>query len=211
MSLYNPNIPQFPYNSLAESQKNMLDNFQTLQSSFSVDHFPMDTASSASAYTGNHNIIHLKEQEDALQTGSGEISVYTKDAPGQTDQIFLRYQNNGQEFQYTNYQIYALNPTAIQTSYFTFLPGRILLYFGQFVNLGKQKGVLNLTPAVSTNVTSVSICPIGAAFKDAQKPSIGYIATDKGIYTGIEIKIGSTSNTGTINSPYFYLVTANVL
>jgi len=211
MTNYNPNTPQYPFSSLAESQENILKNFQSLQTTFSIDHIPMDTAASSSTYTGNHNIIHLKEQKDSLQTGNQEISVYTKNVEGQTDQIFLRYQNNGQEFQFTNYQIYALNATAIQTSFFTFLPGKILIYFGQCINLGKQKGILNLTPPIATNVISVSTCPIGVKFKDAEKPNIDYIIDTNGICSKIQFKISdSNNNTGTINSPYFYLITANI-
>lgn len=197
---YQPNTPQFPSDSLAESQKNFLANFQSLFTNFALDHVAMNTAVTA----GNHSVVHLIEQDNALQTDDQEISVYTKKAAGQTDQVFLRYQNNGQEIQYTNYQIYSIPSTQFSTRYFTFLPGRIIMYFGTFQNLPNL--IFNLKPTVAKDVISVSTTPIGTALRDAET-LVASDVTD----TKIQFHVNPRkSNAGTASSPYFYMIVANI-
>jgi hypothetical protein len=202
---FNPGVPENPSDELAISQPQLMNNFLQLYNYFLKNHLPIDAASGA----GNHTIIELLEQSNSKQTDVSEISVYTKDVEStgitdQTDQIFIRYQGNGQEFQYTNYQIYSIQPTPSQTSYFTFLPGRILIYFGTFQNL--PNNILSLFPPVATNIISVSTCPSGSATLKARadpiEPSGGFI-------TGLLMRIGL----GFFNQPApnsFYLIMANI-
>lgn len=153
---YNPGIP-LPKDKFNASQDQMLINFQTLYTAFSANHIPLDAVSGA----GNHTVIQLAEQEQSsqFQTNAGEISIYAKDVEGQTDQIFMRYQGNQKEFQVTNYQIYAIPPimngnTLVQSTYISFLPGNILVYFGE-VN---SSSVVKLIPAVCNNIVCALTC-----------------------------------------------------
>lgn len=197
---YNPNVPQNPSDSLAQSQPEMLANFLTLYNAFLVNHVSLDDITTA--LRGNHTIIELVEQDHSFQTDLGEISIYTKDVPGQTDQVFLKYQGNpGQEFQFTNYQIYSVN----STNFFTFLPGRNILYFGSFAAL--PNNILTLTPAIARVIISISFCPIGAASsRNNYKPWAGLVPSTTGFFNKI---IVNPAIIGRIVPPCFYMVMAN--
>lgn len=187
--VYNPKIPENPGSSIGKDQINFLNNFSTLYDAFLVNHVALDASSGA----GNHTIIELLEQENQFQTDQGEISFYSKLANGQSDQIFLRYQGNQTEFQYTNYQIYALEPTPAQIGFFTFLPGRILIYFGTIVVSFGMTRIFNmkLFPAIAKNIVSFNFCPRGAIpsfppFVTIQQPS------DDGIYSVLNLTPATT-------------------
>ena len=168
-----------------------------------TNHIPLDSASGA----GNHTMVQLLEQTNAQQTNAGEISVYTKDASDQTDQIFLRYQGNGQEFQFTNYQIYSIVPTALQTSYFTFLPGRVLLYFGTFIwTFGIPYQIINLIPPVALNIISVVSCSTGTT-TGLSKPYVIIPKPTNQYYKTIQLKMGPLQATP---PRIFYAIMANV-
>lgn len=191
---YNPNVPQFPGNSLASSQPKILDNFIQMYNKFLVNHVELNAGSTA----GNHTIVQLLEQDSGPETNLGELSIYTKDVPGQTDQLFLRRQNNGPEIQLTNYQIYVSGTT----NFFTFLPGKFIVYFGSFTTLENNK--LKLQPAVAKNITSVSSCPLGVAPKYKCNVSLESI---NGLFTGVIFQ-SSIFNTGP--PPSYYLIVGNL-
>ena len=144
---YNPNTP-ISTESFAQWQENFSENFTQLDTAFSANHVPLEAASNA----GNHNVIQLLEQASTRQTNVSEISVYTLDAPGQTDQLYMNIQ--GQEFQFTNYQIY---PLTQPNTYFTFLPGRLIVYFGLFSPIGNGSSQnLYLLPTIAKNIVSAN-------------------------------------------------------
>jgi hypothetical protein len=200
--VYQSNTPQFPDDSLDISQPQLLANFEVLYNVFKVNHIALDAVSGA----GNHSIIQLVEQGNSPQTDISEISVYTKDASSQTDEIFMRYQGNGTEFQFTNYQIYSLVQPINQTAFFTFLPGRILVYFGTFANL--PSNILNLNPPIATKIMSVSFCPTSAASLPRQgyKPNIRLIQNPQGYFTGMTVLPSTIFGI----PPCYYIVLANV-
>lgn len=196
--IYDANIPQFPSDGLATTQKQFLDNFEVLSSVFMANHISLESATTV----GNHIMTQLLEQALPIQTDLGDICAYTKDITDQTDQLFLRYQGNGQEFQYTNYQLYFINPT----TFFTFLPGRILVYFGNItVNQGTT-AVLNLQPAIAKNIVSLSFVynttntALGRPIATPLEPVGGFI-------TGIAVSSGNPI-IGLV--PFNYVILANV-
>ena len=153
---YSPNEPQ-PNDTLGESQPNFLNNFQSLYDAFLKNHVSLDDATLA----GKHKVIQLLEQPKAFQTGPGEFSVYSKDVDGQTDQIFMRYQGDGTEFQFTNYQLYALPQDPFSFRGFTFLPGKLLVYFGVFnATFGTpfQPFSYQLLPPIAKNIITMNFC-----------------------------------------------------
>lgn len=212
---YDPNIPEQLSDSLNETQPEFLNNFFTLYNIFAQNHKPLDDPS----VPGNHTVIQLREQALAQQTEVSEISVYTKNDIASTDQIFLRYQGNGQEFAYTCYQIYGLQPItdqkapqANQTPFFTFLPGRILLYFGTYQNTStssKDNINLKLYPPIATKIISVGASP---SFTNNTtffyKPQIALVQNKDGFFDNITIL--PAANDGKALSPGFYMVLANI-
>jgi hypothetical protein len=159
---YLPKVPTV-LQSFADWQPLFLDNFAALSNAFGVNHVPLEATSNA----GNHTIIQLLQQKSSQQTNVAEIAVYAKDVVGQTDQIFFKYQQNGQEFQFSNYQIYPITSTVTQISYFTFLPGGYIVYFGQVnpraPNIIQPNDKLFLQPAICTNIISVNLTPVNVS------------------------------------------------
>lgn len=165
--VYNSRVPQ-PENSIDEGQKDFLNNFSTLFNAFSNDHVPLNSVSGA----GNHSFARLVEQETGPATGTSEIALFSKMVQTQTDQLFYRSIGNAQELQYSNFQIYPLNPikdgkTILQVPYFTFLPGGIIVYFGE-VYPNKDPFPLILEPAICTVIFGVNI---GAIIDPLKFPS----------------------------------------
>ena len=176
--VYNPNVPQSPSQTLNDSQPDLLQNFQSIFNIFQLNHVSLTTPTTS----GNHTIVQLIELEDTPQTGPSEISVYVNKVAGQTDQIFLQFSGDGQEVQLTTYQIYSLSNSAPNT-YFTFLPGNIIVYFGSFVSLPNNQ--LILSPSVAKNIISMSFCPIGSTA--SYKPRVSLQAPINEFYKAINV------------------------
>lgn len=199
--LYNPNVPPMPETSFPDSQPLFLTNFLQLYNNFAVNHIPLDAATAA----GDHTIVELVEQPNSQQTPVSAINIYAKDVIGQTDQVFFRYQGNGQEFQYSNYQIYPVPVSGGVTMFFTFLPGGILVYFGSFTSLPANNN-LQLTPAVAKNIITVSFCPMGTN-NQLRKPKVVIPTPQNGYITSINV-----TNSQIFNSAppaCYFLVMAN--
>jgi hypothetical protein len=189
---YNPNIPQFT-DSYASWQTNFLSNFMQINTAFSVNHEPI-----SSTNAGNHTIIQLPEQENPVQTNINEISVYSKDVPGQTDQVFMKFPGINSEFQYTNYQIYPVNGPSTQTSYFTFLPGKVIVYFGQ--TTANNVKTIQLLPPVAKNIITVNLTNM--SLPNSQGTPISFTVTNNIVTT---VNLNRTSVTD-MN----YIVLANI-
>jgi hypothetical protein len=201
--MWNPNVPELPSDPLATSQPEILSNFATLFNAFLVNHISLAVGAGA----GNHSIVELVQQGAAFQTVLNEISAYTKNAPDQTDQLFLRYQGNGQEFQYSNYQIYSVAPQNGQIPFFTFLPGRILVYFGSFTQL--PNNTLFLYPGIAKTIFGISFCPsgpIGAA--PVYKPKIDLNPGNNGLFSSMQVT--NAVGVNQIAPPSFYIILANI-
>lgn len=200
---FDPLVPQEFSDSLAETQLPLMNNFFQLFQAFAQNHVSLDASSGA----GNHTIIQLSEIPFTTlpQTGVGEISIYSKFAVDQTDQVFLTYQGDGQEIQLTNYQIYTIDPTQPPLRFFTFLPGRVIVYFGTVLTQGLNSYDFILAPSPATNILALSFCPIKNNATIQFKPWANPIATPGG-FTTIRIQ----SSNGSPMSDYFYILVANI-
>ncbi len=167
MAEYDPNVPEFRSDSLKTTQQPLQDNFQALFNAFLVNHVSINDAVDT---PGNHTLINLIEQVQAIQTEVDEINIYSKDDPDTTDQLFFRYQGNGQEFQFTDYQIYSTPPVTdnkvVTTGFFTFLPGKVIVYFGSITGnrplIPITLVTLVLQPPIAKNIITISACSIGS-------------------------------------------------
>lgn len=180
---YNPNIPLRNQN-IAESQGNFLYNFMDLFDAFGKDHVALNAALNA----GNHNVVELVEQLVGLSTQSQEVAFYSKKVEGQTDQLFMRYPLNGTEIPLSQYQVYPLpqvflNNVLIQTPYFTFLPGGILVYFGLVIPTSNNFPI-DLSPHLARNIIGIQLCPVGAAAGSNYQSNMT-LTLSNGIYTSI--------------------------
>ncbi len=156
--IYNPDIPQRK-DDLAKSQIDFLNNFSTLYNAFTKNHIALDKTDA-----GNHTFVQLLEQDknNQFQTNVDQISIYAKKVKGQTDQVFLRYQGNQKEFQFSTYQIYSIKASGGNSYFFTFLPGNVLVYFGTVqVALSTRPYPLALLPPIAKNIITVNLCALG--------------------------------------------------
>lgn len=185
--IYNPGIPK-PKDIIKTSQGDFQINFRTFYDAFLKNHIPLDALSNA----GNHTILQLIRQNDnaQFQTDAGEISIYTKTFEAPTDQLFMRYQGNQDEFHYTAYQIYEIIATPQQSFFFTFLPGKILVYFGLIVPNSNTFDLL-LLPELAKNIIGLNLCPIGSitTINHPLYPpnSNGVVETSPGIFGKISL------------------------
>lgn len=202
---YNANFPK-SNSSIGNSQPQFLTNFGELYDAFVANHVALDAASNA----GNHTVVELVEQENFPQTDVGEISIFTFDDETQTDQLFINYQGNAQQVQFTNYQIYFIKPTATQTTYFTFLPGRVLVCFGTLSPTAITQ-VLNLVPPVALNIMSANFCPLSTASLNLTSgssiPNFKIVQNTTDFITQLNV---TASFIGQKFVSYFYMVLANI-
>lgn len=203
--IYDPRVPQFAGDSLATSQPQIQTNFKTLFDAFLKNHVSLDGIN-----PGNHTVIELLERLNPQETDVSEISIYTKNVENQTDQIFFRYQGNSKEFQFTNYQIYEIkNDSKSLKQYFTFLPGKIILYFGSFSSL--ENNTLNLQPFVAINIVTCSFSPYttNSSTTGLLKPRITVLEKEEDFYK--KIKVYDDFGSGKIKAPpCFYIIMANL-
>jgi hypothetical protein len=199
---YDPIIPG-PNDFLAVSQDDFLANFGQLYNAFARNHVALDDTVLT---PGNHTNIELMQQGKGPETSVGEISLYSKMVSDQTNQLFLRYQGgsaSGKEVQVTTYQIYPAQNLAWQISYFTFLPGNIIVYFGVGdLPRSPNKNTIFFPPYVMSNVISCYFC--AQSNNPAVSPTVTFNKDPFG-------KIGAANlfNIATGFS-YFYLVIGNI-
>ncbi len=198
---YNPNVPLVT-DSFSAWQPEFLMNFSQLSKAFSQNHVPLTAGSNA----GNHNYIQLFEQTSPQQTNVGEFAIYTKEDDTTTDQIFMRNQGNGTEYEFSCYQIYPITPTASQVPFFTFLPGKVICYFGLFnqtVSTPLQKNI-TLTPPIARNIISVNLT--GANNTNAAS-SVTLVTNTNAIITDLTL---STAVASVAPATQYYTVLANI-
>ena len=180
---YNPNTPEVE-TTWADWQVQFIQNFTQLATAFSQNHVPL---------------------VNPPQTGASEFTIHNKNVEGQTNQVYFTYPGNSPVVQFTNYQLYSVNPTPTQTTYFTFLPGKILVYFGS-AGPSKKNEYLSifLNPPVCRNIISINFCTKG----DTPQYTTGTIITVPDA-NGI---IKEIKTIGQINTPLSidYVVIANI-
>jgi hypothetical protein len=185
---YNPNVPR-PGDSIATSQPDFLGNFSTLFTAFSQNHVDLDAA-----LAGKHTIIELPAKTTAFLSNVGELSVYSRAVDDQGVQVYLKYQGTTEEFLFSCYQIYQMEPLIfpfnnIQTRYFTFLPGNIILYFGTYeggIGPGFIPQFIQLTPPVATDIISMDFC--GATINPIDKPNVSLQVEPNGRILKINVR-----------------------
>lgn len=203
---YNPNVPR-PGDSIATSQPEFLANFATLFTAFATNHVDLEDA-----LAGKHTIVEMPAQTANFLSNAGEMSAYTRSIDEEGTQVFLKYQGTTEEFQFSCYQIYLVKPIpmpfgGIQTLYFTFLPGRVLLYFGNFTDsIGQFTPVqLSLIPPVAKEIITMDFCT--STSTPSLKPVSAIIASDNDIISKIKL---SPPSFGGLAGPMNYMVMAKI-
>lgn len=168
---YNPNTPAREI-SVADAQPQFLGNFETLFDYFGRNHVALNDATNP----GNHTIIEMLQRNNPQATRLDELGLYSKLVKGQTNEPFLRYPASGNEFQWTDFQIYEIDPTDKQEAYFTSLPGGIIVYFGKVLSNGKKEFSIDINPALSISIMGVNTVCIGGINLGLQPPNVSLLA-----------------------------------
>src|SRR5579859_5372952 len=206
---YDPNIPQST-DDLATSQGQFLTNFQQLYNAFVVNHVALDAASNA----GNHTLIQLISSLQPFNTDAGEISIYAKpldmNAPldEQAPQLFMRYQGNQTEVPITNYQLYSIPATPDRMQYFTFLPGKILVYYGM-VNINAYPFNLSLNPSIGKNLVTANFCSSSSGSGASSSPIVDPVVAQDGFIHSLRLT-SAFGGTVIVNQLMTYLVMVNI-
>lgn len=131
---------------LANTRDPIRTNFQVLQSRFNENHVLLD----GGAGGGKHKFLQLPEQGSAPTTAANEAGFYAKVGTNPAESnLFLRAESNGFEYQLTK----AISTgtarfgaaSATIPNGWTFLPGNILLQWGEVINPGLSGQVLFAT------------------------------------------------------------------
>lgn len=206
-TIYNPNVPLKSW-SYSQWQPSFLTNFQQLYNAFKANHEPLDALSNA----GNHTNVQLYDQPSSPTVSYAELGLFAQLVPNQVDQIFIKYQDNKTQFQWTNFQLYPVSPIGNnQTTYFTMLPGGIICYFGTYTisEFGSPilKPVLYLNnPNIAKNLLSVNITQINIPGTASNgPPSVSPVIVD-GIINSLQLT--TTGTPAGLNS-YYYMILAN--
>lgn len=89
MSTYNTNVPLGPQ-TLSETHEPIRNNFDQLNTQFSIDHIALTAATN----NGKHTKVTLRESLADATTIAGEGVIYTKTSGGKIE-AFYRYPSNG--------------------------------------------------------------------------------------------------------------------
>ena len=199
--IYNPNVPTAPGDTFAESQPDLLNNFMALANIFAVNHVPLD----ASFANGNHTYMEMFEQENDPQTGTSQIAAYAKQVNGQATQVFLRSLGNSVPYQLTAYQIY---PTMLANTYFTLLPGNIMMYFGTIP--AKLPSSFDLFPKICDKIISIVVNASGGLSpSNGYNPWVTITAPSEDNLIG-QINLFQAAATSTLPTAFNYIVLGNI-
>lgn len=158
MSTYNPNIPQ-PNNLLSNSQADILNNFNSADSTFDLNHYKF---SDVTTNKGKHKYVTLPVLGALPATVAGDGVLYTKSTGG-VAALFYSPDASGKEYQITRTNTTDHAKFGTQTNYsgnifggWTFLPGGLKANYG-FLNVAASSGTITYASAFTTGAYSIQI------------------------------------------------------
>ena len=205
MAAYQPGIPTGTVN-LDVDYQNLQNNFQQLDTIFGIDHKPF---SNTTAKQGYHTVVHLVEQSNtsnnppnnqpvvapAPVANIGELFAAEINDGIDTDTAFYFQSGKGKVMQMTRNFV----PVAANNGY-TFLPGGLILQWGQITSTSSSFTTLNFSTnnkafpnncfAIYTQVYGSGSAPNGNATLEIRKSTVsktGFewaFVTNSAQYTG---------------------------
>lgn len=146
---YSSNIPNLN-DFLSLSQKQMLSNFQEINSSFFRDHVGLTEVSDV----GQHKSMTFRPQSGDPTTGATQCALYNK-LVSTVPQLFFRPINNGTPIQLTNSNLNTVQTGATFDSQSSFLAGPFTIYMGYVSNCPNGQPVI-LTPSSTLQYVGLS-------------------------------------------------------
>lgn len=139
---YNSAIPQ-PSDARAQSQSQILSNFQTINKIWADNHFPL---TGDPQFKGMHNVLTIRPQSSDPTTIAGQVALYNK-LVSSIPQLFFRPQNNATPIQLTASSLSTVATGGSGATQYSFIAGPFLIYFGFLIGAGAARGtVVTLSP-----------------------------------------------------------------
>lgn len=189
-----------PADNLSVSQNDIKTNFTVANTSFGINHVPFNVATN----TGKHTIcemlnitppgvpVNLASGEGTLYTltgATGSNLYYTDDDSGLQYQLSTVVDANIASFgKYINYP----TPVANQNGGWTFLPGGLLLQYGQMIEIGQTTTIVKF-PIPFTTLYTVNV----TRRQTNTGTSCGYITESTTGFT--------ETNNGSSNQPFSWI------
>lgn len=146
---YNPNIPQ-PTDAISDSQNDILDNFQAINTWVQVNHTGFDSPPN----TGKHTVVEMPQQGAAFVTPVGEVAIECLASAYNTNGPELIYlpENGGSRVEMT--------ASLKANQGWTFLPSGLLVKWGTLAAIVPGTFTHNFPigatiPAYGTNVYNI--------------------------------------------------------
>lgn len=172
---YNPNIPQ-PTDELADSQSDILANFQEIETWVSVNHYDF-----ASAYEGKHMFVSLPVQTQSPGTALGEVALFSMNDGAGTPQLWLQYQSQAPAGPAVNFTTFS----HVLANGGTNLPSGVILKWGQGATVTNVQTV-TFTTAFPNALLSIQVTPAisaGAAMYYGDINVTAYSTTAFSVYS----------------------------
>jgi hypothetical protein len=129
MPTYKPNIPQ-PADIMSQSQNDILENFQQINTVFAVNHVAFEAAGE-----GKHTQVTLPENPAPTNTAAAEANIYAQlSAITNNTELYWQREGNGTRIEWTG--------LLAQTNGWTRLPSGILLKWGNAPSVGFDSTVV---------------------------------------------------------------------
>jgi hypothetical protein len=125
----------------AISQKQMLANFQAINTTFLIDH----VALTAVEDVGKHNALTLRPQNSDPTTAADQSAIYNKLVSG-LPQLFFRPSSNQTPIQLSNPNLNTPQTFAPGSTQSSFLAGPFTIYMGYIIGCANGQ-VVSLTPS----------------------------------------------------------------
>jgi len=173
---FQPNIPQ-PGDLISVSQNDILQNFQALDTSWSVNHVDFNAVND-----GKHKFVEMPNQGSDPSGAATQFTLFSKLAAGNSE---LHYKRDASG---SSYQLTSGNPSPVASGY-TFLPGGLLMQW-RFVASPTDQQIITFPTAFSATpfCVQLTVSRNGTSAGDHNATSV--------TSTQFRIRLGSNSNDG---------------
>jgi hypothetical protein len=204
---YNPNIPQ-PSDNLSDSQNDLLNNFQTLDTSFAVNHYQF---SNATANNGKHKFCEMPIGILPVGLSANEATIYGKSAvglsPATEGNLWFTPDASGKEYQLTRTISDGVSypKFGAATTGWTFLPGGLIMQYGTVTTISGG-GTSNGTVIYPITFTSPSTAySINLTVRESSN-SRRYVKVATSSSTGFTCWVQSDSGSNEANVVYWVAI-----
>lgn len=200
---YQANIPQ-PNNRIKDSQSDILQNFQAIDTVFAEDHEPFNSADE-----GKHVSVRLTAQSPAPSFGATEVGIYNATYNNNTsirNEVFVHKKTSSSSINVPmTASILSQNGTVgTNAAGWTYLPSGILMHWGSASGSGFVNVATNPNFPAFAQVFTVQVSPAQSGTGDLNYA----VRIDNILTNGFDVYVSSRTGTGPAAQPgsFQYLI-----